>query len=134
MSAERNVAKGDQMRLLSLGDEKIEAARAVDDAQRDFDQKQAASASAYDIKPFADSDVTAAASGDPRWNYSAFAVFGLAILFAMATMLSNRAYQPLPAPPDRQDDPGAGNPRNRPKDPTPNGFPTTENDEEAKWA
>jgi pSer/pThr/pTyr-binding forkhead associated (FHA) protein len=135
VSAKRDAAKADQIRLLGLADEKTDAAKAVDDAQRDYDQKQAASASAYDIKPFSDGDVTSEQSGDPRWNYSAFAVIGLAVIFAMMTVISNpRAHETLPPAP-LHDGSDELNPRNRAKDPTAgNGFQTSDNGEEAKWA
>jgi hypothetical protein len=55
---------------------------------RDRDQKQAAVARSYDLKPFSDADITGTAV-DPRRDYSLYSIAGLAILFALVALIAS---------------------------------------------
>jgi pSer/pThr/pTyr-binding forkhead associated (FHA) protein len=84
----REDAETAEATLVDLNAQLAKAADRVDTAVRDREQKASLAERSFDIKPLSEGDILGSAI-DPRWNYSLYAVGGLAVVFALATFAAS---------------------------------------------
>jgi hypothetical protein len=88
---QRKAAEAAQQKKINLMDAQTSTHAELEAAQRDRDEKLAAAAHAFDIKPVTDGDVIAAAPSDPRMMYSLYVLGAGVVLLAGLTFASHSA-------------------------------------------